>query len=493
MKYVNKIELIGGHELSSSSSSSINISSENKDECESNIKLFSNTNIVDTIFPFITTQEQLENLLSTSLDIKPEPNYKPKYNTKKYKSKVYQNITKKSIIHTIKYIFNKMKTGVFVRIKDNKLINFIPLYNTNYKNDFAHLIKFKEGNVKKFIENKKKYNKRQAKINFDVSKWNATNCLLRNEFDDRFPTQAYLSEFYDLFKQTTENRKVNDCIFIVNRKDFPYLNKDFYESYEHIYGENVLMNEKWRSNSFVPILSQSTTSESADIPIITGGDDWENITQKYFVSGKDCRNDFITTSEILKWSDRKPIVFWRGQNTGCGNDISSNPRLHITKISAELKSKGINYLDAGVVNFTNRDKKILGKDFVEYYINKEKIEKVGFVNRTEQLKYKFCLNIEGNSAAYRYGSLFKMGFCVLNVESKYKLWFEPFLEEGIHFIEIKHDLSNLIEKIEWCLSHDKECERIAENGIEFYKKYFNYDFVYDYMSDCFNTISSMEA
>jgi len=502
IKYVNKVESLkrGGYDSESESDSNslfdistIELSSENKEECESHIKLFENKNINKTLFPFITTQDQLGQLLNTSLNINPKSGHKPKYNRDKYKSPVYQNINQKSISHTIKYIFDKMKTGVFVRIKNNKVVDFIPLYNTNYRNDFSHLIKFKEGNVKQYAENKKRYNKYQAKINYDISRWNATNCLLRNELDDRFPTQAYLGEFYDLFKQTVENREVNDCIFILNRKDFPYLNKDYYEAYEHIYGENVKMKDHWTSNSFIPILSQSTTYDSADIPIITGGDDWQNITQKYFVSGKGCKNDYLSKDLVLpEWKDRKAIVFWRGQNTGCSNDINENIRLKVTKLASDLKAKGINYLDAGVVNFTNRDKKILGNEFVEYYSNIEHLQKAEFVDRLEQLKYKFVLNIEGNSAAYRYGSLFKYGFCVLNVESKYKLWFEPFLQDGVHYIKIKHDLSDLIEKIEWCLSHDAECSIIASNGLSWYNKHFNYDFVFDYMSDILNTISSME-
>ena len=46
---------------------------------------------------------------------------------------------------SVDYIFNKMKTGVFVRIRNNILVNFIVLYNLEYKNDFAEILKFKDG------------------------------------------------------------------------------------------------------------------------------------------------------------------------------------------------------------------------------------------------------------------------------------------------------------------------------------------------------------
>lgn len=113
------------------------------------------------------------------------------------------------------------------------------------------------------------------------------------------------------------------------------------------------------------------------------------------------------------------------------------------------------------------------------------------MERFEQLEYKFAFNIEGNSAAYRFGSLFKFGFCILNVVSEYKVWFDPFLEDRVHCIFVKNDLSDLEEIMDWCLNHDKECEKIAENGRKFYDKYFTKDFVYDYLSDIFNKTSSL--
>lgn len=481
--------------LSSSSSSISSISHESKEECEKNIKKYENKNIVNTVFPFITTQDQLNNLITTSLTLvhsKNRDKYEAKYNIDKFNSLVYNNINNRSIEHTIRYIFDKMKTGVFVRISNNRLVDFIPLYNTNYRNDFSDKIKFKEGDIRRYLENKKKFNKWQARVNFDLSKWMATNCLLRNELDDKTPTQAYLTEFHDLLSTTLLKKKVNDCIFIINRKDFPYLNANYDEPYEHIYGYNVKMKSKYTENSFIPILSQSTTKDHADIPIPTG-DDWHVITQKYFVTNlKECKNDYIFKNTVIpNWSDRKPVVFWRGQSTGCGNTLDTNPRLKVTKMAAELKVKGINYLDTGVVRFTLRDKKTKYNNYVEFFSNKDSLKPVNFVDRLEQLKYKFVLNIEGNSAAYRYGSLFKSGFCILNVESEYQMWFEPFLIEGKHYIKIKHDLSDLIEKIEWCLSHDEECEQIAKNGLEFYNQYFNVDFVTDYMSDVLNKISSI--
>ena len=38
---------------------------------------------------------------------------------------------------------------------------------------------------------------------------------------------------------------------------------------------------------------------------------------------------------------------------------------------------------------------------------------------------------------------------------------------------VNKDLSNLEEKINWCISHEEECAKIAKNALEFYKKYLS--------------------
>lgn len=117
----------------------------------------------------------------------------------------------------------------------------------------------------------------------------------------------------------------------------------------------------------------------------------------------------------------------------------------------------------------------------------------------DQLKYKFTFNL----GDYRYGALFKYGFCVLTVKSAHELWFEQFLTggavvgdkvgdvAGYAFIEVKADLSDLDETVAWCLAHDEDCRTIADNGAKFYARYFTHKMVFDYLADTLNTVSAM--
>jgi hypothetical protein len=72
-----------------------------------------------------------------------------------------------------------------------------------------------------------------------------------------------------------------------------------------------------------------------------------------------------------------------------------------------------------------------------------------------------------------------LGSVILKVKGKYDLWVEQLLQDGVNYISVKEDLSDLIEKIEWCKSHDEECKTIAENGTLLAKKVLDKNYIND--------------
>jgi glycosyltransferase involved in cell wall biosynthesis len=45
--------------------------------------------------------------------------------------------------------------------------------------------------------------------------------------------------------------------------------------------------------------------------------------------------------------------------------------------------------------------------------------------------------------------------------------------DGEHYIKVKPDLSDLVDKLEWAAANDEEAKRIAMNGRQFSKKMFD--------------------
>jgi DNA-directed RNA polymerase II subunit RPB2 len=431
-------------------------------------------------------------------------------------SDVYKNPNAETPSLSIDYFFKKMKTGIFVRIKNNRLVNFTWMYNLDFTNDY-HLT-FPE-NKDAFLNEVAKGQRNTLDHYADPDKWHATNCLLRVEAEDPVPktwdfwkiqskqkpyrvatpTDQYLAEMFDMISSTCSRRKVGDCMFMLNRKDFPHMGKDWTEAFHDIYGEKPL-SAPYRKKPLLPVLSQSTTEKHVDIPI-PSGDDWKAITKHYFASYNFMKQGLTCTATAPlsppPWAARKPVFFWRGMNTGCGTTEETNPRMHLHALSDRLKG-----LDARIIKYTQRIKTVVkdGKTNVEYVPPKK--SEYGRVEMDAQLQYKFTINVEGNSAAYRYGSLFRAGFCILNVDSKYKMWFEPLLTGGyvrdgvdasqFNVIFVKHDLSNLEETMRWCLEHDDVCSRIAQNAVAFFDTYFTREYVHGYLSDVLNGISEMQ-
>lgn len=86
----------------------------------------------------------------------------------------------------------------------------------------------------------------------------------------------------------------------------------------------------------------------------------------------------------------------------------------------------------------------------------------GGVPRRAQIGYKYLLDLDGwartwDAWAWKLAS----GSVVLSPDSDWTTFFTGFFEPWIHFVPVDGDFSNLAERLEWCGSHDRECQEIA--------------------------------
>lgn len=66
------------------------------------------------------------------------------------------------------------------------------------------------------------------------------------------------------------------------------------------------------------------------------------------------------------------------------------------------------------------------------------------------------MNIDGTVAAYRLPYLLLSDSVVLKQDSPYYEHFYADLEPWVHYIPIRRDLSDVLEKINWAREHDSE-------------------------------------
>lgn len=83
----------------------------------------------------------------------------------------------------------------------------------------------------------------------------------------------------------------------------------------------------------------------------------------------------------------------------------------------------------------------------------------------EQLTYKFILCIEGKDVATNLKWVMSSNSIAIMSKPKFETWFmEGRLEAGVHYVEVKDDYSDLIEKMDYYIAHPDEAEAIISNA-----------------------------
>lgn len=429
-----------------------------------------------------------------------ESNLQQREKTMKNKSvtkifKLYKNINYNSIKNTFDYIYYKFKKGIFVIIRDNKLMLFLPFSNEKYKNNWYKQTYFSEQEKKmlqtedydkiknklnqNIIEFQKKYPEQfsSRKIDFSRDEWVGSNCNFRNQFP-KYEGELVNNIFKNMLDELLKDRVIPDVEFFINNREFPILKKDFTEPYEHIFDStNVKIEPQYQFKEMCPIFSKSITDDFADI-MIPVQDDWFIASNKFFTDS--CSNTYH--NEEFKqlntnWKSKKGICIFRGGATGCGITMDTNMRLKASYLSTLVPK----ILDAGITEWNARMKKYKGEPIGIIDTKSLPFSLSNKINNIEKSNYKYILNIEGHVAAFRLSYELGMNSVVLIVASKYKVWYSSMLEEYVHYVPVKEDLSDLIDQINWCIKNDKKCEKIAENARLFFTENINKKGIFNYL------------
>tara|TARA_Y100000389_G_C17470670_1_gene530361 strand:+ start:1142 stop:3613 length:2472 start_codon:yes stop_codon:yes gene_type:complete len=427
-------------------------------------------------------------------------------------SSIYKNYNFESIYNTFKYIFYHLKKGVFVSIRDSKLNVFLPFSNAKYVNTFMDRLYFDKedsellNNIKKTLkENKniKDLNEKAEKRveEFEKStgfkniekkryKWVLNNCNIRASSKGNIEGEHGLNIYKDLLIQLCENVKnLPDCDFFLNVRDFPILREDMREPYHHLFDNTPnYIPKQYQNKPFAPIFSASKTNDFADILMPTI-DDWSRVSNKYYL---DWKKGCYASKEInknIKWEDKINKVIFRGSATGCGITVNTNIRLK----AAVLGEKHPDIFDIGIVDWNARLKKytkkavqVIDKDSINISLKQK-------ITDEEKFKYKYILYLDGHVSAFRLGGEMASGSVLFIPESPYSLWFSELLKPMVHYIPIKSDLTDLVEKTNFCINNDKLSKKIAMNAKKFYNDNLNKQKILEYMGNRIKDISSINA
>jgi glycosyltransferase involved in cell wall biosynthesis len=178
--------------------------------------------------------------------------------------------------------------------------------------------------------------------------------------------------------------------------------------------------------------------------------------------------EFRHSRSMMPWSQRDDTVLWRGTSTGIGEVTTEtmtadNPRLRQrVRMCLILRSVTgtdvrIRKIEAGAAPM-DRDR-LARYDLIG-----------GKIKQADWGRYKFALDVDGHTNAW--SNLFVrllLGCCVLKIQSEhgFRQWYYDRLTPMRHYVPVRADMSDLIEKIDWCRSHNAECAEIAAAGRAF--------------------------
>ncbi|KAM8857203.1 protein O-glucosyltransferase 2 [Synchiropus picturatus] len=171
------------------------------------------------------------------------------------------------------------------------------------------------------------------------------------------------------------------------------------------------------------------------------------------------------------WAEKNATAFWRGRD-------SRQERLELVKLSRAHPD----VIDAAFTNFFffKHDESLYGP-------------LVKHVSFFDFFKYKYQVNIDGTVAAYRLPYLLAGDSVVLKQESGYYEHFYGGLQPWVHYIPIRADLADLLEKVQWARDHDDEAKKIALAGQQFARNNLMGDSIFCYYIKLFQEYAKLQV
>lgn len=360
------------------------------------------------------------------------------------------NIT--DLVKTLKYILIKYGKGIYVRIMNNEIESFIPFKNPEYSGFWQ--VHYEGGFKKGFIE----YPGIGLLDNFVIKNYN-------NDSD--------IMWIRDMINILCKNRNISDCEFFINsERKLPMITvnravADFNAQVRNCV--DFIMPSVQHT-----ILSFNTSDYFKDFAI-PNSSDFQRITNNAFG---------VEDFKSMKWEDKTLEFLFRGTSLSPGVFTDTHPVNQRLALVERLNNKNSELFNVGITEFMV-NVPIVSNGNV-YYVKKDQS-----LLPKKQLslfsKSKFIFIIDEVGVPEELSTVLFSGSCILRVDSEWKCWYDDYLNPEEHYINVKSDLSDLEEKIQWCLDNDLKCKNIGLNARAFAVKYLSTNSTLDYLQMIFNT------
>lgn len=200
-------------------------------------------------------------------------------------------------------------------------------------------------------------------------------------------------------------------------------------------------------------------SYDGKIPIFAFSKNQDILTEKHLILIPDGMNlsrwahtepTICFANFLFPWKNKHDKVVWRGSNTNL--------------IREKAASLPFSFLDAQITDGRN-----------ETYIIPEL-----------QIENKYLLSLDGISSTWP-GFLWKLrsNSLVIKQRSPHVQWYYNGVQAGVHYIDVKADLSDLEECYRWAQAHPMTVQLLVENAQKFTQEWVSYEAMLYYMAKIF--------
>lgn len=148
--------------------------------------------------------------------------------------------------------------------------------------------------------------------------------------------------------------------------------------------------------------------------------------------------------------------------------INKHPRLKLPFMSFLFPD----HLEVNVELHTEKDKEE-SKKLTRLYSDLSINTSFKNVPTKEQVKYKYIISADGNGASWTRPLAICFSDSLLLYQTEEFQWFQPALQPFVHYLPIKKDLSDLIERIDWARANSDKVKEIIKNQNEVARKCFH--------------------
>ena len=178
---------------------------------------------------------------------------------------------------------------------------------------------------------------------------------------------------------------------------------------------------------------------------------------KFFYSRYDNEDKTDDCDELYGRIRRDGEADWiDGRAFWCGNILNSYARYNLMILAEQFPNK------VGVIPyFETEDGFVHGKE--------------NFVSMHDFMRYRYLIDVRGWGWTDRVKLLLAMGRPLLLVDRPFREFYFDDLKPMVHFVPVKEDLSDMIEKIEYLDDNPDVVSSIVNNAREFTKEHFSKD------------------